>query len=830
MADKHGAAGGLEDQLRRMILNNGQDAARPAQPTVRLPPNASSHQPAQPAFPPSRPTATHPTNSASIVNRQPPPGQALPPSGLGRAKPQGRQNQQQRRMQPQYAMNQPQQPHSQQRMQMDPNAFQRGGQVAGYYQRPQQSPRPLFNPNAYHGPPPGDRAEQHMRQAQYFEHLAVAEIAKVTMSSAERDEKENFRMTLEKIVHDVCNADPTRLPKVSLESFGSFRSGFANAGSDMDLVIVLPNGTPSAAGFGLMEDDLPRALEKQLLQLGIGARLLSRTRVPIIKICERPNESLLDRLRVERYDWDVLDNEKKYPHLHPEVTEVEDEGLGVAAVNARGLSRAEAVTPSPDTSLTLQNGTDATSPMQQPIDDGHSASAITNDTATFTANSPLTPGNAVGATPNDQPAPPPVQSERILPPKRDIRPFTRERKMGPLDFPKDGVGIQSDINFFNPLGLHNTQLLRCYSLCDARVKAMVLFVKSWAKRRKINSSYSGTLSSYGYVLMVLHYLVNVAQPPVLPNLQLPWRPSARATPAGADRVECDGWVVDFWRNEDEILAAVQAGRMSTNNESLGSLLDGFFRYYSSIGGNPQFYWTQEVLSLRSPGGVMSKGEKGWVKAVTEAGEGKKVQHRYLFCIEDPFELSHNVARTVTHYGIVAIRDEFRRARRILVAKGFEQTNNTDGELFDELVEIVAAPIDESLSRMTQGGSAQNGDVHASPMSARPAVTGNGERAAGQHQAQSRAQTQHGQVKSGNARVPQRGPINVTDNDAFPTLGAGKAKPQARKATTKEADAGEMSVISGDRAKAYLEQVKRKKAEADVESTAKGAAEAVLDGE
>lgn len=44
---------------------------------------------------------------------------------------------------------------------------------------------------------------------------------------------------------------------------------------------------------------------------------------------------------------------------------------------------------------------------------------------------------------------------------------------------------------------------------------------------------------------------------------------------------------------------------------------------------------------------------------------KEVRHRYLVCIQDPFELDHNVGRTVNHQGICAIREEFRRAWRIL---------------------------------------------------------------------------------------------------------------------------------------------------------------------
>ena len=67
---------------------------------------------------------------------------------------------------------------------------------------------------------------------------------------------------------------------------------------------------------------------------------------------------------------------------------------------------------------------------------------------------------------------------------------------------------------------------------------------------------------------------------------------------------------------------------------------------------------------------MNKIEKGWTGArTTEEEGGKEIRHRYLFAIEDPFELGHNVARTVTHFGIVAIRDEFRRCARMLESVG-----------------------------------------------------------------------------------------------------------------------------------------------------------------
>lgn len=302
----------------------------------------------------------------------------------------------------------------------------------------------------------------------------------------------------------------------------------------------------------------------------------------------------------------------------------------------------------------------------------------------------------------------------------------REKKYNPrLEFPETSGGVQCDINFSADLALHNTLLLRCYSHCDLRVKPMVLFIKHWAKTRDINTPYRGTLSSYGYVLMVLHYLVNIASPFVCPNLQLVRRTenstlNRAATDANPDRT-CHGRDVQFWSDEGEIRTLCARGELTRNKESVGALLRGFFEYYAqsgpmSSGMGRGFDWGRQVLSLRTLRGTLTKQDKGWVGARTEfetivtaappqprtrdfeavgdAGtrstsekahdaeqiktveETKEIKHRYLFAIEDPFELDHNVARTVTHTGIVAIRDELRRAWRII------QSVNHSGQVRD----------------------------------------------------------------------------------------------------------------------------------------------------
>ena len=541
----------------------------------------------------------------------------------------------------------------------DPNAFQRGPPAAGNVQQHQQNRQLWQSRDQTYQQSYAPRLSPFALQSQYLDHIAAIHISQVEMTSEELQQKDSFRSALENICRAVSVAAPdNKRTSISLQNFGSLRSGFALKGSDMDLVVVSNQPDQAELLFSLDKDSLPRLLEAQLLHLGYGARLLSRTRVPIIKICKEPSIELLEALRTERARWDALSEEDK--------AKEEKSGRNQPKASKEGAD----VTAAKEAHSDAKPGESSTSPVttqdknEQPV----LADAKQSENAQEERH-----GAQVDNLSTDN------KQIRRRPNGKSQRPWSREKQMGPLDFPKEGVGIQCDINFFNPLGLHNTGMLRCYSLCDPRVRPMVLFVKAWAKRRKINHPYSGTLSSYGYVLMVLHYLVNVAHPPVLPNLQL------RAETSNLPSITIDGYEVRFWGNEEEILQAVRGGQLTLNQDSLGALLRGFYQYYAQVIQYRGFVWTQDVLSLRTPGGIISKAAKGWTGAKTETKDTKEVRHRYLFAIEDPFELSHNVARTVTHPGICAIRDEFRRVYRILGAVG-RGTEPEDGSLFDELVE------------------------------------------------------------------------------------------------------------------------------------------------
>ena len=52
-------------------------------------------------------------------------------------------------------------------------------------------------------------------------------------------------------------------------------------------------------------------------------------------------------------------------------------------------------------------------------------------------------------------------------------------------------GFDCDINCGNKLGLHNSRLMKTYTMLDARIRPLCMLVKLWAKQRDINDSSLG---------------------------------------------------------------------------------------------------------------------------------------------------------------------------------------------------------------------------------------------------------------------------------------------------------------------------------------------------
>ncbi|KAF8938711.1 hypothetical protein BGZ58_000317 [Dissophora ornata] len=208
-------------------------------------------------------------------------------------------------------------------------------------------------------------------------------------------------------------------------------------------------------------------------------------------------------------------------------------------------------------------------------------------------------------------------------------------------------GIACDIGYQNDLAIWNTRLLRAYCRVDDRVRDVVVIIKTWAKRRKINNPYKGSLSSYAYVLLVIHVLQRRG---VLPNLQ--------SIVAGNGKIpfwDCQGFNRYFFEDIANLPRYWQP-TPEAMQQSVGELLYEFFRYFAS-----EFRYATHVVSIRS-GGLLTKEAKEWTKDYTQPQQQSQqslqpqvptestdqiegqpaidakpvVKNRFLFCIEDPF--------------------------------------------------------------------------------------------------------------------------------------------------------------------------------------------------
>ncbi|OQS01335.1 Poly(A) polymerase [Achlya hypogyna] len=203
-------------------------------------------------------------------------------------------------------------------------------------------------------------------------------------------------------------------------------------------------------------------------------------------------------------------------------------------------------------------------------------------------------------------------------------------------------GLEGDICLGNTLPTKNTLLLRTYGDLDPRVRPLVLAVKHWAKARLINDASMGTLSSYSYVLLVIHVL---QQAGVLPNLQDPALLEQLRVPPQ----ELNGCNVAFCHDVARVQAVARLP--DTRGMSVGALLAHFFAYLEA------FDWCGSSVAVHRTA-LLSK----------EARWGAK-RKAWRMSIEDPFELDRDLGVVLQLPGQQRILDEISRAVRLLVGQG-----------------------------------------------------------------------------------------------------------------------------------------------------------------
>ncbi|XP_073103053.1 uncharacterized protein [Elaeis guineensis] len=207
----------------------------------------------------------------------------------------------------------------------------------------------------------------------------------------------------------------------------------------------------------------------------------------------------------------------------------------------------------------------------------------------------------------------------------------------------------------------NLQNVQDYTQIDDRLHQLAFIVKHWARSRAINETYRGTLSSYAYVLMCIHFL-QLRKPAILPCLQVSKCPmhiqlgymSSMDSRSWTSVQEMEATYV-LTVDDTECAYFDQVAKLKNfgaqNKESIAELLWAFFHYWAY-----HHDYTSDVISVRT-GSIISKQLKNWTRRVGN--------DRHLICIEDPFETSHDLGRIVDKHSIKILREEFERAADIL---------------------------------------------------------------------------------------------------------------------------------------------------------------------
>ena len=251
-----------------------------------------------------------------------------------------------------------------------------------------------------------------------------------------------------------------------------------------------------------------------------------------------------------------------------------------------------------------------------------------------------------------------------------------------VKFRDPATGLGCDVCFNNELALRNSGLLATYAACDSRLRPLALAVKMWARARRVNNTFEGTLSSYAYVLMTVQFLQS-RRPAILPVLQEMTAEAFRGR--NRRKVMVSGFDTYYYQNVDD--PRLQAFG-ENNDENLGQLLFEFFMFYGFF-----FVYKDRVISPRT-GRILTKEDKGWTKPVDKANRSN-----YWFCLEDPFELSHNLGRTVDKGSIFNLRYEFRRGASILA--GTFDFRESHGKSDDGLsmIDMLLTPFDKEEKQL-----------------------------------------------------------------------------------------------------------------------------------
>ncbi|KAI1727979.1 cid1 family poly A polymerase domain-containing protein [Ditylenchus destructor] len=248
-----------------------------------------------------------------------------------------------------------------------------------------------------------------------------------------------------------------------------------------------------------------------------------------------------------------------------------------------------------------------------------------------------------------------------------------------IKFTSKKYDLSCDICIENRLATYNSDLLSEYSKFDDRVPKLGLALKHWAKSFEINDASKDTISSYAYMIMLIHYLQRCPSANILPFLQ--------EGVAGGEVIE--GCIVNFKKPNTTF-------SRKAKKCSVGELFHNFFHFYNV------FNTKKNVIQIRTR-----------KKLLKSSAPQDDLDLKLPLYVQDPFRHERNLTKNVSGTAIQKIKDAIK-----CTLVGLQECENLENvnltQLFDKLnvtmnTENVEIPKKEGhRKRQRKSKAAKNG--------------------------------------------------------------------------------------------------------------------------
>jgi len=236
------------------------------------------------------------------------------------------------------------------------------------------------------------------------------------------------------------------------------------------------------------------------------------------------------------------------------------------------------------------------------------------------------------------------------------------------------TGISCDISFKNRAGTLNSAYIRFCTEFDARVRPLMIAVRTFCKHHELGGGGGGPrLSNYAVTLLVILYLQQL-ETPILHSVQ-----TLQQYVKDEERVLLNGWDCSFSTNRD-ILPV-----LPENKQGVFELLAGFFKFYAKANLSRLLLCPRLARVINKDDLIHSPPQEFPSLPSFLGADESMMTFKNTLTLQDPFELNINVTRNLSEKAVSIMQAYFSEAASL--TESLLKPNTKVGGGFLQLLEV-----------------------------------------------------------------------------------------------------------------------------------------------